>query len=173
MTQAKLTQAKLTQPNLAPNIAKTSTLKIVGLRRHHNFGNGMFAGLASQWREFAPMIAGLANRKGRASFGLCFDMAGNKKSFDYLTGVEVTTLDGVKEPLAGVTLQPSTYAVFPHTGHVSKLNETVDAAWKWLPTSGHRLDQGAALPTFIEHYGARFNPETGYGDIEVWFPVRV
>ena len=30
----------------------------------------------------------------------------------------------------------------------------------------------ASEPTFIEHYGEKFDPETGFGDIEVWFPVK-
>ena len=108
----------------------------------------------------------------RGSF-LLRDLAARRDSaLEIVTGVEVTTLDGVKPPFAGVTLPPKTYAVFPHRGHVTKLNETVDAAWKWLPQSDRQLDQSDAQPTFIERYGERFDPKTGYGDIEVWFPVK-
>ena len=46
------------------------------------------------------------------------------------------------------------------------------AAWDWLPTSGRKLDCDAGAPTFIEHYGEKFDPDTGFGDIEVWFPVK-
>jgi AraC family transcriptional regulator len=62
--------------------------------------------------------------------------------------------------------------VFPHRGHVSELNKTVAAAWQWLPASGRKLGCDAGAPTFIEHYGEKFDPDTGFGDIEVWFPVK-
>ena len=168
-----MANAKLAHPKIEPRIEKARALNIVGLRNHHNFDDHMFVALARQWEEFGPMIPGVANPKGHAAFGLCFDMTADKKSFDYLTGVEVTTLDAVKKPFAGVTLPPKTYAVFPHEGHVSRLNETVGVAWDWLPKSGRLPDcDDATEPTFIEHYGEKFDPETGFGDIEVWFPVK-
>ena len=155
-----------------PRIEQARALTIAGLRKNHTFDDHMFVEIAAQGEEFGPLLPQVANPKGFAAFGLCFDMTGKNKNFDYLTGVEVTTLEGVKTPFAGITLAPKTYAVFPHSGHVSQLNETVAAAWKWLPTSGHKLDCDDTAPTFIEHYGEKFNPDTGFGDIEVWFPVK-
>jgi AraC family transcriptional regulator len=156
--------------NLKPRIEKSAAFMVAGLRKHHAFGDAMFGAIASQWEEFGPMIPRVANPKGRASFGLCFDMVGNRPGFDYLTGVEVTSLDSVKQPFAGATVPAKTYAVFSHQGHVSRLSETVQAAWDWLPTSGRKLND-AGGPTFFERYGEAFDPRTGEGDIEVWFPV--
>lgn len=157
---------------LEPQLKPSPALDIAGLRRKHSFDDHMFVAIGKQWEEFGPMIPGVPNKKGHSDFGLCFDMTGGKKNFDYLTGVEVITLDGVKSPLAGITLRPKTYAVFQHTGHVSRLNETVAAGWHWLRSSGRELDCGDGEPTFVEHYGEKFDPETGFGDTEVWFPVK-
>ena len=153
-----------------PRIETSPAFTVAGLRKQHPFGNAMFGAIAGQWQEFGPMIPRVVNPKGRASFGLCFDMTGNKSAFDYLTGVEVTSLDGVEQPFAGVTLPAKTYAVFVHEGHVSRLHETVKSAWDWLPTSGRKLDE-AGGPTFFERYGETFDPRSGTGEIEVWFPV--
>ncbi len=157
---------------IQPRIEQAPALTIAGLRKNHTVDDHMFVAIGAQWEEFAPMIDRVPNKKGHSDFGLCFDMAGGKKNFDYFAGVEVTSLDGVQAPLAGITLRPKTYAVFKHDGHVSRLNETVAAAWQWLPTSGRKLDSGDAEPTFLEHYGETFDPQTGFGDIEVWFPVK-
>jgi AraC family transcriptional regulator len=64
------------------------------------------------------------------------------------------------------------YAVFTHRAHVSRLGETVNAIHRtWSPASGHTAAHGAGLPDFLERYGEGFDPATGTGDLEVWYPI--
>jgi AraC family transcriptional regulator len=44
--------------------------------------------------------------------------------------------------------------------------------FQWLPTSGHERAKAQGPPDFFERYGEGFDPQTGYGDIEVWVPVK-
>lgn len=156
-----------------PRIQKAGAMTIAGLRRHHQFGAGMSAGLVDQWQRFSPMIHNVPHARGHAAYGICYDMSADRGGFDYLTGVEVTKADDVAEPLVAITVPAKTYAVFAHPGHVSTIRETVQRAWDWLPKSGRRHDcSRASEPTFFERYGERFDPQTGLGDIEIWLPVK-
>src|SRR5579859_6469381 len=156
-----------------PQMKSLPAIEVAGLRMNHTIDDHMFVAIGKQWEEFSPMIETVPNKKGHSDFGLCFDMTGGHTSFDYMAGVEVSTLDGVKQPLAGIRLRPKTCAVFAHNDHVSRLNETVAKAWQWLRASGRELDANASEPTFIEHNGENFDPQTGFGDIEIWFSVKV
>lgn len=66
------------------------------------------------------------------------------------------------------TIPANAYAVFTHSGHVSRLSDTVKQIWThWLPASTY---QHVAAPDF-ELYDERWNPETGEGEIDVWVPI--
>ena len=59
--------------------------------------------------------------------------------------------------------------MFTHKGHISTIRNSFHTVWnKGLPESGHM----AAEAPFFERYDARFNPQTGQGDVEIWVPVR-
>lgn len=61
------------------------------------------------------------------------------------------------------------YAVFAHTDNVSNIGRTWQQIWRnWLPESGF---EDAHTPPF-ELYDEHFDPVTGEGGLEVWFPVR-
>lgn len=156
---------------LQPRITQSQTMKVAGLRKHQLFGETMSSGLAAQWREFAPLMPAVPHATGRTAYGLCFEDK-DKSGFDYVTAVEVAGYDQLSPPLSGATIPAGTYAAFAHRGHVSTLSDTVQQAWDWLPTSGrrHAHASGEAL-AFIERYGTAFDPQTGFGDIEVWIPV--
>jgi len=43
----------------------------------------------------------------------------------------------------------------------------------WLPGSGERRAPGfAGGVELVEWYGPAFDPETGYGDVEIWVPLE-
>src|SRR5258708_35482494 len=96
--------------SIDPRSERKPALRIAGLRKNHRVDDHMFVEVATQWEEFGPLIPRVANKVGHSDFGLCFDMTGKRTNFDYFTGVEVTPLDGVKQPFAGVTLPPEPYA---------------------------------------------------------------
>ena len=82
----------------------------------------------------------------------------------------VASLDRLPEDLSGVALGKRHYACFKHDGHVSGLGATCNAIMDgWLPKSSRTLAEG---PVFlIEYYGPGFDPETGFGDMEIWVPL--
>jgi ribosomal protein S18 acetylase RimI-like enzyme len=90
------------------------------------------------------------------------------RTFEYMCGVEVAAFDAIPRELGRMRVPAQRYAVFTHRGHVAALRATWDAIWReWLPRSG---EHPANTPDF-ERYDARFDPQTGSGEIEIWFPV--
>ena len=90
-------------------------------------------------------------------------------TFEYMSGYEVASFDALPHDLGRMRVPVQRYAVFEHGGHVSGLRATWDAIWReWLPRSGQTP---ADTPDF-ELYDERFDPATGLGVIEIWFPVE-
>jgi len=88
---------------------------------------------------------------------------------DYTAGVEVRSSSKVSAPLSIVDVPLQFYAVFTHRGHVSGVRLTCDAIWNdWFP----RLEAIPANGPQFEKYDARFNPETGEGEMEIWIPIQ-
>ena len=127
------------------------------------------ADIPSLWQSFVPYLDDMPYYAGPAytTYGVCYNQSDT--GFDYLCAVEVR--DGADLPPAFTTvrLEPQTYAVFPHKGHISGLRSTWAAIWdKWLPETGLQV-----LPApFFEKYGPEFNGRTGEGGLEVWVPVE-
>lgn len=126
------------------------------------------AEIPALWQSFVQWLPDVPGRTGEAftTYGLCYNQTDN--SFDYMAGVEVDPKADLPADFKTVELKPLTYAVFPHTGHVSGIRSTWASIWdKWLPESGLKV-----LPEpFLEKYGPNFNGMTGEGGLEIWVPV--
>jgi len=127
------------------------------------------AAIPSLWQSFSQWLPDVPGRTGEAytTYGLAYNQTDN--SFEYMAGVEVDPKADLPEGFTKVTLKPLTYAVFPHTGHISGIRTTWVAIWdKWLPDSGLK-----ALPEPVfEKYGPNFDGRTGEGGLEIWVPVE-
>ncbi len=125
--------------------------------------------IPSLWQSFSQWLPDIPGRTGEAdtAYGLAYNQTDT--SFDYMAGVEVDPKADLPEGFKKVALKPLTYAVFPHTGHISGIRSTWVAIWdKWLPESGLK-----ALPEPVfEKYGPNFNGMTGEGGLEIWVPVE-
>ena len=121
------------------------------------------------WQRFGPEYFGrVPGQVGMVSYGVCYNFA-PEAVFDYLAGVEVTSLAGVPAALTQLRIDPQRYAVFAHDGHVSKLGENWMGIFnEWLPKSGHEFAGG----TSYERYGADFDPKTGLGGMEIWVALK-
>ena len=117
-----------------------------GLRRHHPFEQGDFAG---QWHDLSALLP-LPGQLGEHAYG-----------------VICAATDTHREYLGGVAIAPQTYAIFLHQGHVTTLPHTWRQALAWLAQSDY---QSAQQPDF-ERYGARFDAATGSGEVEIWLAV--
>lgn len=148
-----------------PRFVNADAILIIGLKKRYDDTSS--AQMPAQWQAFVPHIGHIDNQKGNVAFGvLCNgDDDGN---IDYVTGVEVSEYANVPLELDGLRIPSQNYAVFRHDGHVSEIRRS----WKtifgeWSAQTERKL---VDAPQF-ERYGEGFDPQTGFGDIEIWIPV--
>ena len=123
------------------------------------------------WARFAPRLHAVPHRAGTHTLGVCIDAdpaAADGPSFTYVAAVEVSAIDDVPDEMLAMTVPANSYAVFTHTGHISRIGDTVKQIWgHWLPASRYRH---MPAPDF-ELYDARWNPMTGEGDVDIYVPI--
>ncbi len=149
-----------------PRFVDGRAMLIAGIGERYTFETNQ--GIPFQWQRFVPYIGHIPGQVGETTYGLCCnqDSAG---SFDYVCGVEVSSFAEVPKELQRVRVPKVHYAVFTHTGHVSKLRAVAYTIWnKSLPAL--RLEVADA-PDF-ELYDDRVDPQTGMGTVEVWVPIK-
>jgi AraC family transcriptional regulator len=148
-----------------PRFEKGKLMLIAGLSERYSYET--CASIPSQWQRFVPYIGNIPGQVGKIAYGVRSnsDDAGN---FDYLTGVEVESFDGLPKELTRLRIPAQRYAVFTHKDHISQVRSTHYTIWsQWLPDSGH---EAADAPDF-ERYDERFDPRTGSGGMEIWVPL--
>jgi AraC family transcriptional regulator len=82
-------------PTLAlepPRFERGKALLVAGLKGHYRLQQG--EGIPAQWQRFVPYLGTLPGQAGRKTYGVCYN-ADETGSFDYLCGVEVTSLVGL------------------------------------------------------------------------------
>ncbi|MFN7921695.1 MAG: GyrI-like domain-containing protein [Bryobacteraceae bacterium] len=123
--------------------------------------------IPSLWKRFAPYIGAISGRVGNNAYGVIHNTSETGR-FDYTAGVEVRTFPAQPGDFAQLRIPAQTYAVFEHQEHVS----TVGAAWRaiWEHALSDAGFEAADGPAF-ELYGARFDPATGNGGLELWVPI--
>jgi AraC family transcriptional regulator len=160
------------QQSLTPRIESRDAILIAGSQKHYTAQN--LNELESQW-ESLP-FGKIPGQRGKVGYGVVFDGKENECDFEYLAGAEVSTFDGLPMNFARMSVPAQKYAIFPHRDHVSKLRNTIDAAVKtWLRqalANGIAAPPSPGQPWMIEYYGEDFDPKTGMGTMEVWFPVK-
>lgn len=141
---------------------------LAGIRRHHPYAEAART-IRAQWAEFRAQGRLPGQVPGMVAYGA---MCGNDEAnarFEYTAAVEVASFDGLPEGTGRMRLTPRRYAVFLHEGPAATLHLTWQAIWgEWVARSGHR---GAHAPDF-ERYDERFDPVTGVGPVEIWFPIE-
>lgn len=154
-------------PLLEPTrIADGHAMLLAGLRRHHGFAEAV-ATIPAQWEDFRR-LGPLPGQRDTVVYGVVCGSVPERETFEYLSGVEVASFDGLPRELGRMRVPAQRYAVFTHRGHVAALRATWDAIWReWLPRSG---EQPANTPDF-ERYDARYDAAAGTGAIEIWFPI--
>jgi AraC family transcriptional regulator len=161
-------EAKM-QP-VTPRIESRGALLIAGSQRHYTDAN--VNDIPLQWQSLP--FGRIPGQVGRTAYGVCSNVAQGACDFDYLAGVEVTGFAGLPAEFARMSVPAQRYAIFTHRDHVSKLKNTIETIVKtWLPTALELLaSPRSGEPGMIEYYGEDFNPQTGMGTVEVWFPLK-
>jgi len=150
-----------------PRFETGTTMLIAGLGGHYT-GDTKHE-IPAMWERFGAQYFGrVPGQVGQVSYGVSYNFAPNVV-FDYIAGVEVSSLAGLPNTLAQLRIAPQRYAVFAHDGHVSRLGESWMAIFgEWLPKSGHEF---GGDPSY-ERYDAEFDPKTGLGGMEIWVSIR-
>jgi AraC family transcriptional regulator len=155
---------------MEPRIVRKPALHVVGMAGR--FTPSTTSRIPELWAQFVPRLADVPRRRGGHTLGVCLDAdpaTVEEAGFTYLAAVEVEAPGDVPAGLTAVTLPASPYAVFTHTGHISRLDDTVKEVWgRWLPRSRYRA---VAAPDFELYDPARWNPATGEGDVDLYVPI--
>lgn len=148
----------------SPRFESAPGMLLAGVRRHHRLSEVAHS-MTQQWQDFMKLR--LPHVRGTRAYGAYCGMTDD--GFEYLAGVEVDGFDDLPAEVGRVRIPPQQYAVFTHAGNVSQIGSTWERIWReWLPASGY---EDAETPPF-ELYDERFDPATGEGGLEIWFPVR-
>ncbi len=147
--------------------ANSRAMSLAGIRRHHTFGDSAH-GIPAQWRELGPLLP-MPGQRGRTAYGVICTASPEEQTLEYMCAVEVESFDALPAGTGRLRVPVGHYAVFVHEGNVATIRATWDAILgDWLPRSGRRTAQRPDL----EVYGERFDPATGDGGIEIWFPIE-
>lgn len=134
---------------------------LAGVRRHHTMSDAGVT-VPEQWNEFREL--GLTG--GRVMGAYC---GMTPDGFEYMAGREVQSFDRLPPELGRMRVPAQNYAVFRHEGNAREIGATWQSIWRdWLPGSGY---EDAETPP-LEVPGQSFDPDTGEGGLEIWFPVR-
>lgn len=150
-----------------PSIDAKPTLLIVGLSEHYSCEQGS-GGIPFQWQRFVNEMPRIPQQKSTDTYGVVYntDDAGN---MDYLSGVEVREFSQVPREFSSLRIPARKYAVFFHPEHIATIKSSWNYIWnEWLPRSQFQLADAPVL----EHYDARFDPQTGAGGVELWVPLQ-
>ena len=153
------------QPN--PEIQRRSRFKIAGLSYTGRDNTAVYNLWQRLW-ALAPRVAFL--RHAEEHFGACFhdlDMRG-RDTFTYVAGAEVGRTSKLPKGMETVAIPASMYAVFPHQGPASRIEDTFDRVYRsWLPSS----DYTPTLDLDLLRVDARFHGESDDSIVELWMPV--
>lgn len=134
---------------------------LAGVRRHHRMSHAQVS-VPEQWTEFRE----LGLNGGRVIGAYC---SMTQDGFEYMAGREVQRFDKLPPEIGRMRVPAQKYAVFKHEGNVREIGLTWQSIWRdWLPESGY---EDAETPP-LEVFGRSFNPDTGEGGLEIWFPVH-
>jgi AraC family transcriptional regulator len=126
--------------------------------------------IPAQWMRFGSEVGRVSDDP--SAFGLCYEW--REGAMEYVCAAAAPPAAKLPEGWRRLALPAARYAIFSHAGHVSDMTRV--ASWilhEWLPASGRRAARGSSGGVeLIEWYGPRFDPQTGFGDIEFWLPLE-
>lgn len=151
---------------LTPRLVTGAPMLLAGTRKVHPIDKA-FETIPAQWVAFAAMMGQIPDRVPGAQFGIVCGATANE-SLEYMCAVEVRSFDNFPDGMGRLKVPSADYAVFAHAGTAADVAQSWRAIWQdWLPPSGY---EAAETPDF-ERYDDQYDPQTGAGGIEIWFPV--
>lgn len=154
------------QPITPPQLETHEAFLVVGVRER--YGEEASQHIPAQWQRFASYVDSIPAQVGNSTYGVGYN-GDDEGNIDYICGIEVTNFADLPQGLDHVRIPEHRYLVFKHPEHVASVSKTWNAIWNaWMPQSEYQV----ADAPFFEKYGDNFDPKTGFGDIELWVPVK-
>ena len=140
---------------------------LAGPRQKNRFAE-METAVPKQWQEL-ERLGTLPGQVGTTRYGAIAGTDMDAGIVEYMAAVEVEDLAAVPEGVGRMRVPAQRYAIFEHHGHISGLRKTWDSIWgAWVPQAEFKPGRY----TDFERYDERFDPRTGSGVIEIWFPIE-
>ena len=151
-----------------PSVTERSTLLLAGLSERHPFNKP--EEVPAHWQRFNPFIGAIPNARDEAAYGVLSEARFGGEGFQYTAAVEITRLGELPPELKTLRLPAGRFAQFRYRGHVSKMRAMVNTIFnRDLDALGM---EPAQFPNFVEYYGPEFDPESGFGQQEIWVPLK-
>ncbi len=152
-----------------PRIEARPALSLAGISASYTAAT--LEGIGGQWMRFVGEVRG-AQGFGPSLPGLAYAWVDG--AMELFTATDAPAGAPLPAGWQRRELPAQRYAIVPHRGHVSAIPRSVDWVLSyWLPASGHEPATAFAGGLgHLERFGPGFDPRTGQGDIELWFPVR-
>jgi len=153
----------------SPRFVALPPLLIAGMREPLNEQSAQTIPLL--WQKFAPYIGHISHQRGAVAYGMCVHSHESSNGhYYYMAGCEVSEFGNLPADLSPLIVPAHKYAVFVHEAHVASIKDTIDYAFdQWLPNT--ECKHHSQSIHFFERYGEKFDPSTGFGDIEIWLPL--
>jgi len=151
-----------------PRIQSLGRLRLVGLSAPCSYDKTI--AIPAQWQNFiSNHYDAIPDTTEAMPIGVC-RAPDDEGCFEYMCAAEVSAFGPRREPLTHLDLEPRTYAVFDHRGHVSTIFDTYAAIWnEVLPALARPVGDGHVL----EFHNDAFDPDSGLGGLTIWIPLAV
>lgn len=158
-----------------PAIVTLPDIKVAGLPGQTTLNDNV---LPSLWAEFLTKVSRIPHKtpNGRG-FGICeacsegntlYTMNGDL-FFTGIAAVEVDSFDGLTAPFVSKVLKAGRYAVFTHTGSLSRLPESYAYIWgTWSLETKEKLDEREDFELYDKRFLGYDNPKSR---IDLYIPI--
>lgn len=154
---------------MEPRIILKPAFTVVGLSQN---GEDLSEQSETLWEELGLRFQEIPGADPDTGFGVhCWNGSERK----YLVGMAVRGVvdesedSDIPEGMTACQFKKHAYAVFPHCGPISNLNETFNWIFAdWLPGSGYQ----AVGNSFFELYDDHFQPDSEDSVIFIFIPVE-
>lgn len=158
-----------------PAIVEIPDIKTAGLRGRTTLNDNILPAL---WADFLTMTHRIPHKtpNGRG-FGICeacpegntLYTMNNDLPFTEIVAVEVESFDGLPAPFVQKTLKAGRYAVFTHTGSLSRLSDSFAYIWgTWFLETKEQLDEREDFELYDERFLGADNPDS---QIDLYIPI--
>ncbi len=121
-------------------------------------------------QKFTGRISEIKNRINDSAIGIFIDPPNynyQTDKFQWIAGVEVTSMEDIPEGMEAVSFPANTYACTTYKGKKNQAYQAYDYLYQWVAESEYELADSYG----VEHYEA-YDEETTEEIMDLMFPVK-